>query len=117
MEGLGVGIGQGYREWWKTISLSTCIMKNNCLGFILFHFVQIKLEAFKKEGSEFVSSPAKKRKTRSLDFPVDLELEHVLGSMPRKVREHTQHKNSTFYHISFSLEDQSEPVAIKPAFF
>lgn len=46
---------------------------------------RIKLEAFKKEGSEFVSSPAKKRKTRSLDFPVDLELEHVLGSMPRKV--------------------------------
>lgn len=64
---------------------SLSIMKNNsfCFGFI---FVQIKLEAFKKEGSEFVSSPAKKRKMRSLDFPVDLELEHVLGSMPRKVR-------------------------------
>lgn len=28
----------GYREWWKIISLSICIMKNNCLGFILFYF-------------------------------------------------------------------------------
>ncbi|XP_078326512.1 phosphoribosylformylglycinamidine synthase-like isoform X4 [Crassostrea virginica] len=46
---------------------------------------RIKLEGFKREGTEFVSSPAKRRKTRSLDFPVDLELEHVLGSMPRKV--------------------------------
>lgn len=43
------------------------------------------MEGFKKEGTEFVSSPAKRRKTQSLDFPVDLELEHVLGSMPRKV--------------------------------
>lgn len=67
---------------------SLSIMKNNSFWvfFFGFIFVQIKLEAFKKEGSEFVSSPAKKRKMRSLDFPVDLELEHVLGSMPRKVR-------------------------------
>lgn len=87
------------------------------MGFFFgFIFVQIKLEAFKKEGSEFVSSPAKKRKMRSLDFPVDLELEHVLGSMPRKVRA-TPSKNSPLYHMSISLEDQSEPVAIKPLTF
>ncbi|XP_056013260.1 phosphoribosylformylglycinamidine synthase-like isoform X2 [Ostrea edulis] len=43
---------------------------------------RIKLDTFKKET---ISVPAKKRKTKAMNLPVDLELEHVLGSMPRKV--------------------------------
>jgi hypothetical protein len=44
---------------------------------------QIQLENFSQlEGD---GSPAKKRSKKCFPFPVDLELEHVLGSMPRKV--------------------------------
>ncbi|XP_062608746.1 phosphoribosylformylglycinamidine synthase-like isoform X1 [Saccostrea cucullata] len=45
---------------------------------------RIKLEGFKKETTEDISTPSKKRK-KTINFPVDLDLEHVLGSMPRKV--------------------------------
>ncbi|CAG2250087.1 PFAS [Mytilus edulis] len=45
---------------------------------------KIKVENFHQlEGD---GSPAKKRTKKNFPFPVDLELEHVLGSMPRKVK-------------------------------
>ena len=50
-----------------------------------FSFItQIRLEDFEREDTP-PEVPTKKRKTKSFEHPVDLELEHVLGSMPRKV--------------------------------
>ncbi|KAK3099370.1 hypothetical protein FSP39_003403 [Pinctada imbricata] len=47
---------------------------------------RIKFEDIERDEQQ-PDLPCKKKKKKNFEFPVDLELEHVLGSMPRKVFE------------------------------